>query len=89
MLTIPDFPVGFPTDWILSFLEQLLLGKSEVFQEAALSLRALAPAVSPVSSSSFRERIYLENKNSLPAVRFCVWGPYTMCALSLLILTAR
>lgn len=85
MLTIP----GFPTGWILSFLEQLLLGKSEVFQEAALSLRALAPAASPVSPSSFQERIYLESKNSLPAVHFCFQGPFTMCALSLLILTAR
>lgn len=42
-----------------------------VFQEAALSLAALAPAVSPVSPSSFQERIYLENENSLPAVHFC------------------
>lgn len=42
-----------------------------MFQKAALSLTALAPAISPVSPSSFQERIYLENKNSLPAVHFC------------------
>lgn len=82
MLTIPGFPVGFPAGWILSFLEQLLLGKSEAFQEAALSLRALAPAVSPVSPSSFQERIYLESKNSLPAVHFCFQGPFTCVLLA-------